>query len=271
MSPSPEVTHVSTTEHKGWSPDSAYAPQRSPARKEPTCCIVLHGVAPLTWQLYRPLVQELDALGGVPMTLLVPPPIEDDARFFAAMDGRLLRGDELVVYGYGRTITKGDDGGSVAAEPSRDAHAMEALPSLPEAQARTRLREALRLFIRLDWPVRGFVAPGWRLGKGARAALRLLPFLYTTNPYGLLRLSDGARVSAPALVGRDLGAPWQASPALRRDSPAPERAEAARCVRLAIHPMDMQHAEGPGFWVRTVRRLLRHRRAITLSDRLELA
>ncbi|WP_428984980.1 hypothetical protein [Pseudomonas koreensis] len=40
--------------------------------------LVRHDVAPSTWANYRPFVQAVDAIGGVPMTWLVLPDFHDD-------------------------------------------------------------------------------------------------------------------------------------------------------------------------------------------------
>jgi predicted deacetylase len=268
MSPFLDLMYATKPPYRDASTDVAQPPERSIGHQNPAFCLVLHGVSQVTWPVYRPLVMGLDALGNIPVTLLVRPPLVEDLRFLAAMDGRLLRGDELVVYGCRQEL--GLDRTAVVGGPAPGAGALEARRALPEPEARARLREALHAFIRLDWPVHGFVAPGWRLGDGLRAALHGLPFLYTTNSGGLLRLSDDRELPAPALVGRDLGAPWQTSLLLRRDFLLPERALAVPCVRLVVHPMDMQHVDGPAFWLRAVRRVLRHRRALTLSDWLDL-
>jgi predicted deacetylase len=234
-----------------------------------TFCLVLHGVAPSTWPLYRPLVNGLDSLGGIPVTFLVPPPPEGEAPFLAAMDGRLLRGDELVVYGYRQPGGHREDDSAAARAPHRAGHPDSA--SLPELQARTLLREAVRRFIELDWPVRGFVAPGWSLGEGARAALQVLPFLYTTDSDGLVRLSDGAQIPAPVLVRRDVTGVGQPGHGRQGQSLPPMLARALSCIRLAVHPTDMQHPDGPRSWLRIAEGLLNERQAITLCDRLELA
>src|SRR5689334_11770514 len=39
----------------------------------PAFNVVLHDVAPSTWPEYRPFVEAVDAIGGVPLTLLVVP------------------------------------------------------------------------------------------------------------------------------------------------------------------------------------------------------
>jgi hypothetical protein len=68
--------------------------------------LVLHDVAPSTWADYRPFVEAVDAMGGVPMTWLVVPDfhghdaLEDHPAFCRMLGERLVRGDELALHGY---------------------------------------------------------------------------------------------------------------------------------------------------------------------------
>jgi len=72
----------------------------------PAVALVVHDVAPRTWPECAQLLQMLDDLGARPVTILVVPhyhyrdPIAKDARFIAALDRRLARGDELALHGF---------------------------------------------------------------------------------------------------------------------------------------------------------------------------
>jgi predicted deacetylase len=235
---------------------------------------VLHGVSPATWALFRPLLREIDDLGDVPTSLLVSPgsgegdSLGGDVRFTAAMDGRLLRGDELVMCsGYGpspgeaggacadgRRVRGAGQGGAIAAPPAS------------EQEAHLRLRSGLRQFMDLDWPVEGFIAPGWHQGPAVRAALRRLPFRYTANREGLIALDDGRMRPTTTAVGADLGAPWQAAFPKPQGLMAAARFHEAPCLRLAVHPTDLRHPDGRAFWFRTLDRMLSQRRPATLSE-----
>jgi predicted deacetylase len=255
----------------GGAPATGAPPQPDGAAR--LLCLVLHGVSPATWALFRPLLREVDVLGGVPTSHLVSPgsrrgdSLGDDARFCAAMDGRLLRGDELVMSGYGPS--PGDAGGE-GADGQRVRGAGQgvamAAPPTSEREAHLRLRSGLRQFMDLDWPVEGFIAPGWRLGHAVRAALRHLPFRYTGDREVLIALDDGRMRPAPTAVSIDLGAPWQAAFPKPRGSTAAARFDEAPCLRLAVHPMDLRHPDGRAFWFRTLDRMLSRRRPATLSE-----
>ena len=256
---------------RGDAPDGGASPR--PDAVEHLLCLVLNGVSPTTWALFRPLLQQLDHLGGAQATLLVSPASQvgssllDDRRFCAAMDGRLLRGDELVLGGYGPS--PGDAGEEGADGPTARVGACEnemAPQSSSEREAHLRLRAGLRQFMDLDWPVEGFIAPGWHLGNAVRAALRHLPFRYTADRKSLLCLKNGRLLPTPTVVWSDLGAPWHAALSRAQRSSAIARLDEAPCLRLVVHPVDLQHLDGPGFWLRTLDRLLAERRPSTLSD-----
>jgi len=236
-------------------------------------CLVLHGVGPATWHLFRPLLEQIDALGWVPASILVPPAdhpgesLADDPRFCAAMDRRLLQGDELVLNGYGPTLGAALER-SMGSPPATSGGSGSDEESSPysERLGRLRLRAGLHQFMELDWPVQGFVPPEWRLSKGVRAALRYLPFRYTADREGLIRLEDGRLLPAPAAVGSDLDASWSTGPSTGSPSSPPKHFANAHCVRLAVHPLDMQYSDGRDLWVRTLDRMLAERRPLTLTD-----
>jgi len=261
---------------RGGAPATGAPPQ--PDGAERLLCLVLHGVSPATWPLFRPLLREVDVLGGISTSLLVSPgsgeggSLGDDARFCAAMDGRLLRGDELVMSGYGPS--PGDARGAGAdGQPVRGAGQGVAMAAPPtsEREAHLRLRAGLRQFMDLDWPVEGFIAPGWHLGPALRAALQHLPFRYTGDREGLIALDDGRMRPTLTAVGTDLGAPWQAAFPKPRGLTAVARFHEAPCLRLAVHPTDLRHPDGRAFWFRTLDRMLFQRRPATLSECIEEA
>jgi uncharacterized protein len=236
-------------------------------------CLVLHGVSPATWPLFRPLVRHLSDLGDVQANFLISPAgragesLMDDRRFCAAMDGRLLRGDELVLNGFGPPPGEAEE--TITRRPATW-HGMPALETAPQPlfhrEVLLRLRAGLRQFMDLDWPVEGFIAPGWHLGSAVRAALNSLPFRYTADRERLIRLENGRSLPTPAAVGSDLGAPWRTALARGSRSSGVKRLDDAPCVRLVVHPMDLRHRDGLSFWRRTLDRMLAERHSTTLSD-----
>lgn len=236
--------------------------------------VVLHDVAPQTWPQYRDFVARVDALGDIPLTLLVVPDFHHQGEllrfpaFIDAMDARLARGDELVMHGYYHA-----DDGPVPRSPReffmRRVYTHEGeLYRLPEAQVRARLERGCGLFNRLGWPLHGFVAPAWLLGAPAKRVLAEFPFRYTSDPGALLRLPHFEPLPAPSLV-------WSARSGWRRTLSRHwnrlrlRRHAQASLLRLGLHPVDMQHREATEFWYRTLQSLLQTRRPTTKYGWLE--
>lgn len=240
----------------------------------PAVSVVLHDVAPQTWPLYREFVRRVDALGQVPLTLLVVPDFHRQGHlarhpeFVAAMDARLARGDELVLHGYSHADEAPSPRAPVAYFMRRIYTREGEMYHLPEAQVRARLEQGVELFARFGWPVHGFVAPAWLLGAPAKRVLREFPFRYTSNPAALLRLPEFTALPAPTLV-------WSARSAWRRllsrhwNQRLLRRHAGASLLRLGLHPVDMTHASAETFWQQTLCELLASRRPMTKSAWVE--
>jgi len=239
---------------------------------ERSLMLVLHDVAPETWPDYRPFLQEVDALGDVPVSWLVVPDfhrrnrLEDHPEFCCMLEGRLARGDELVLHG----CYHADE-----APPPRSprdwfmrrifTHEGE-FYSLDEAESARRLQQGIELFARLQWPLHGFVAPAWLLGPGARRALAKTGLTYTSDPGHLYLLPDYAVIDAPGLV-------WSARSAWRRgmsrllSEQMLNRHRHAPVLRLGLHPVDMRHDFSRRYWLELLARLLEDgRQPVTKID-----
>ncbi|MGC1329155.1 DUF2334 domain-containing protein [Pseudomonas sp.] len=223
--------------------------------------LVLHDVSPESWEHYKPFVDAVDALGQVPMTLLVVPDfhhhnhLHNFPAFRRMMDTRLARGDELALHGFYHA-----DDGPMPHTPRdyfmRRVYTWEGeFYQLSEVDALIRLEAGLEVFARNDWPVQGFVAPAWLMSAGTRRALQRLPLSYTSGPQQLYRLPDFSEVPAPGLV-------WSAGSAWRRGLSKvvshwrEQQAQDAPCIRLGLHPVDMRHDYSRQYWLDTLQRLL---------------
>ena len=223
--------------------------------------LVLHDVAPSTWTDYRPFVEAVDAMGGVPMTWLVVPDfhghdaLEAHPAFCRMLGERLVRGDELALHGYYH------DEREPAPTTPRDwfmrriyTHEGEFYRLSREA-AQARLRHGIELFRRNGWPLHGFVAPAWLMSEGTRQALRETPLSYTSDPQHLYQLPDFTAINAPGLV-------WSARSAWRRglskivSEQRQQHWRDAAVIRLGLHPVDMRHAFARDYWLQTLERLL---------------
>ncbi len=240
-------------------------------------CVVLHDVAPATWGMYRNFVASVDAIGRIPLTLLVVPDyhrlgcLSDSPDFCRSMEQRRARGDELVLHG-----CRHQDDLPLSWFFPRDLFMRRVFTHegefylLTEQMARERLEYGLEQFERLGWTTAGFVAPAWLMGYGTRKALASLPLRYTSDPAGLFRLPDFKKIQAPTLV-------WSSGSAWRRrvswwwnERRRRQNAETP-LVRLGLHPVDMRHESARDYWLKTLEKLLESRMPVTKSSWLELS
>lgn len=234
-------------------------------RQSHSVMLVLHDVAPQTWEDYRPFVEAVDALGDIPITWLVVPDFHKHDRVDAApafqrlMHSRLARGDELVLHGYFHC----DDSPAPRTPQAffmRRIYTWEGeFYTLDQRQALQRLEAGIEVFRHNDWPLHGFVAPAWLMSEGTRQALRQLPLDYTSDAQHLYRLPDFHAIDAPGIV-------WSARSAVRRglSKIISDHREAhlhnAATIRLGLHPVDMRHEFSRRYWLQTLTRLLENGR-----------
>lgn len=232
---------------------------------------VVHDAAPRTWTACAQLLQMLDDLGARPVTILVVPhyhyqdPIAKDARFVAALDRRLARGDELALHGFHHR----DD-----EPPPRTlrgfverrilTRAEGEFAALNEAAAAWRLAHGIDLFRALRWPLYGFVPPAWLLGEPSRAAIDRCgyPLRYVSARRGIFRLPHW-RFARTANLCYSPDARWR-----RTLSRALIRAELARAhhrslLRVSLHPQDVHCAEVLAHWRTLIAEILAERTPVT--------
>jgi uncharacterized protein len=240
-------------------------------------CIAIHDVAPATRAACDALFDLLQSVGAPPATLLVVPDyhrrgsIERDIDFVRAIDARIGRGDEVALHGWHHL----DDGPA-----SYDAFewlrrrvltASEGeFAALTEHEAALRLDAGLRMFERLRWTARGFVAPAWLLGAGARAALARTSIRWTSTHTQLQLIADGRRIAAPAISAsaRSAWRRWTSKRWLRIAASATRRAP---IVRVALHPSDAIDTDVMHAWRALLVTLLDEREPLTKSDALARA
>ncbi|WP_097458617.1 DUF2334 domain-containing protein [Mangrovitalea sediminis] len=241
----------------------------------PVMLVSLHDVCPASWPLYKPFLDELEArCPAIRSTLLVVPDfhrqgrIDNDPAFCKAMEYRLAEGDELVLHGYHHHD-----------ERPLPLHPREFLMrrllthegefyGLDAPEAEERLEAGMRVFQRLGWPLKGFVAPGWLLSDGGRQILGRKGFRYTTDHRHAWSIPEWRSQRLPTLV-------WSArSPARRALSHRWNRLQRRRyqeapALRLAIHPVDLRHAISHRFWIETICDLAQQRRSLTKGEWME--
>ena len=237
----------------------------------PALCVVLHDVAPPTWPDYRPFVDAVDALGNVPLTLLVVPDyhrggrIDRDHAFCGAIERRQVRGDEVVLHGYYH-LDEAPPPLSPGAFVRRRLFTHEGeFAAIGLDEARRRVEAGLALFGELGWTAAGFVPPGWLSTPGLAAVLSAAGLHYMSTPQGIADLADNRWLRAPALFysarsgWRRAASRWVNRWRLASESGAP-------CLRLGLHPVDIRHASSRQFWIDTLTTLLATRRPLTKRD-----
>ena len=240
----------------------------------PAVAFVVHDVAPRTWPACAQLLQMLDDLGARPVTILVVPhyhyrdPIAKDARFIAALDRRLARGDELALHGFHhrddepppRTLR-----GFV--ERRMLTRAEGEFAALNEASAAWRLAHGIEAFRALRWPLYGFVPPAWLLGEASRAAIDRCgyPLRYVSARRGIFRLPNW-RFTRTANLCYSPDARWRQvlSRALIRAELA--RARHRSLLRVSLHPQDVRSPEVIAHWRTLIAEILDERLPVTKAQ-----
>jgi predicted deacetylase len=235
-------------------------------------CIAVHDVAPATWPQCSKLLDLLDAAGQPPATLLVVPNFHRRGRVAGAatvvrgITRWIERGSEVALHGYfhvdetappktvrdwlrRRVLTAGE--GEFSA--------------LPRDEAARRIRRGLHELGDLFGAVRGFGAPAWLSSEGTWAALRASPLRYASTRSALVVLDGMRRVTAPAITV-SARSRWRRS-ASKFWLRALCRITASQPVlRIALHPVDAQHADVLDDWRMALHALLDQRTAVTKSQ-----
>lgn len=227
----------------------------------------MHDVAPETWPRCERLLEAVARVAPVPVTLLVVPNhhrrnLGVPTWYRDALAERVAAGDELALHGFFHV----DDGPPPASLADwgrrRILTASEGeFSALPAPTARRRLYGGRKWFERHGWPVGGFVAPAWLLGRGAWHAVSNSPFVYTTTATHFHLLHPWQAIRAPAIawstrsrLRRAVSLLWHGLRPVPYDPPL---------VRLALHPDDALHPDVVRQALHLLERLLRERKAMT--------
>jgi predicted deacetylase len=230
-------------------------------------CISVHDVAPATWTRCAQLLSMLDERGAGPVTLLVVPDfhrrgrIDAHPEFVRAIERRVARGDEVALHGFHHQDDASRPRGPLDWIERRVLTQSEGeFAALGADEARARLERGIALMDALGWPVRGFVAPAWLLGRGARVALSQLSsgsrLAYTTTRSGVYRLPDWAYTFSPSLVCTVRSA-WRRSMSQALNAATFAVARRGSLLRLSLHPVDAEYAEVMAQWRGWIDRALR--------------
>jgi predicted deacetylase len=210
----------------------------------PDLVVSLHDVSPLTQESCARMLEQLAELGVKQTSLLVVPnfhneaPVSEHPEFQQWLSLKVAAGHEPVLHGYfhRRPSKPGDTlPGRFTTElytagegEFYDLYCDEALKLL---------QRGLADFKFLPREISGFVAPAWLLGAGAREAIRLAGFRYTTSVGGVWMFKDDRRIPSRSLVWSTRSS-WRQLASLGWNSSLARLLGRVGLLRIGIHPPD---------------------------------
>ena len=242
--------------------------------------VVLHDVAPATWERCQRVMAALREVADVPLTLLAVPDyhhLGGGLDFERALHARRQRGDEIALHGYSHVDEKPCAGLRDRAVRRFYTRGEGEFSALTEAEARYRIEAGKAWFRRNHWPLHGFVAPAWLLSNAAWHVVRNSGFTYTSTLRELVLLpsevdrkpavlkSQPVVYSTGAWWRRKLSLPWNAALARRLASDA-----GPAIARIELHPWDADHHDICHSFQQALWTLLREREACTTHEALRI-
>jgi predicted deacetylase len=244
---------------------------------KPRLCIALHDVAAATWPQCSALLAMLDELGSPPLTLLAVPnyhalgPLTATPDLMRSLQHRVARGDEIALHGYfhrddaprprtpmdwlrRRVLTAGE-GEFSALSPN---------------EAARRLNAGWKELNAAFAPMHGFVAPAWLNSAGTWSALRDSHFRYAATRDALIVIKNMRRVAAPAITV-SARSRWRRAASRLWLRALCKATASVPLLRVALHPVDAEHADVIDDWLRALRVLLDRREAVTKARALGLS
>jgi uncharacterized protein len=211
-------------------------------------CVSIHDVAPDTWSRCQLLLRSIHAVANIPVTLLVVPNYHHHKnytypQFDRLLEKRLSFGDELALHGYSH-LDEGIAPTNLWNKFVRKIYTQGEAEfyAIDTDEARRRLHLGIDWFERNHWPITGFVAPAWLLGKGSWQALKEFPFRYTTTMRQFHLLPECAAIRSPSLVygARNF---WFKQLSFARNSIIYRSLQDAPVLRIGLHPNDVLHPD----------------------------
>jgi predicted deacetylase len=239
-----------------------------PNEKLRALCVSVHDVSPCNWHLCQRLVQGIEEVAHIPVTLLGVPhfhrlPFADAGAYRGWLERRAAGGDELALHGYVHL----DEGPPPADWRERFRRNVFTLregefSALDRHEAKRRLEMGVEWFEKQGWNAEGFVAPAWMMSDGAWQALRDFPFRYTTTMRRFYVLPQQRGLLSPSIVysARNAGGRWlsrgwnSALSATMADS---------TLIRVSLHPRDAQYPHLIAHYQRLIGRFLDTRKPMT--------
>lgn len=242
----------------------------------PRVCVALHDVSPDTWDDCHRWLDEADALGVRPLTLLLVPDFHARGTFaqapaiVRALGQRSAGGDEFAQHG----LRHRDEGPALRSPADwlrrRVLTAGEGeFAALDQETAAQRLDEGRQLLTAAGLAVTGFVAPAWLASPGTRVALRSRDYAWTSDHAALYDLVGGNRLSAPVLTASPRSA-WRRAASRAWLAAMLRATRKLPVVRVGLHPADLSHDGLRHAWREVLRALVAERQCVTKQAALAL-
>lgn len=234
--------------------------------------VSLHDVSPLTRERCERIVAELTTLGAARLSLLVIPNhhergrVSIDAALCEWLRARAAEGHEIVTHGYFHRRPRQAKETLVQKLTTRFYTADEGeFFDLDRATAAALVQRGNAELRELGLDPRGFIAPAWLLSRESEEALREAGCEYTTRLREVTDFRTGARHESQSLCW-SVRAAWRRAASRAWNSALFRRLEDAPLLRIAVHPVDIEHTT---IW-RQIRGLvseaLRTRESMTYLD-----
>lgn len=213
--------------------------------------LVVHDVAPATWERCAALLDEARALAPLPATLLVVPRWHGQPSTFvfeSAMDAALARGHELALHGWSHLDPLPADGALQRLRRRFYTAGEGEFAALTRADAARRLALGRRWFERRGWPLHGFVPPAWLLGADSARALLDAGFEYSCTLDRFLGLRGQPPLRAWSLVFSTRAA-WRRGVSRLWAPLLARRLRQAPLLRFELHPDDVVYPAVRRCWL----------------------
>lgn len=234
--------------------------------------VSLHDVSPHTWESCRRILEELGKQGVNAVSLLVIPDhhrrghFRNSPEFCAWLRRKVDAGHEAVIHGYyhERPQRRGESLKDRIVTRSYTAGEGE-FYDLPYDQAKELVSRARADFEAIGLSPAGFIAPAWLLSDPTEQALRDLDITYTTRLRAVWNLKRGQVEPSQSLCW-SVRAAWRRQVSLAWNAFLFRRLNGCPLLRVAIHPVDLDHLQ---IW-RQITRLIaaaqNHRRVLTYEQ-----
>jgi predicted deacetylase len=240
-------------------------------------CVSLHDVSPAAATALPKMVDLCRSAGVERFSLLVVPdwhgssPLDRDPATADAIRRLAEEGCEIILHGLRHHAdTQIPRGFWAWVKGTWFASGEGEFYGLDRDEARRRLDEGRAMFERAGLPSpRGFIAPAWLAGDGARQALTQSGLRYHEDTLRLYDLPATRSYFSP-VIGFGPRRVWEREALLLYARLMAGALRFARVVRVALHPVDVADRRTARSAARLLQRQLRRRRPVTYSEALDL-